>query len=93
MNGKTTFVKLARIGLVAGALLLLSASAACGGSGSSPYGSSSASTPAPTKASASASGSPESSGAQKQLVITAQDFSFSAGRDQRRKGRHDRHHV
>ncbi len=72
------FVKLTRITFAAGALLLMLASAACGGGGSSSYGSSSASTPAPTKASASSSGSPASSGTQKQLAITAQDFSFSA---------------
>jgi len=70
-------VKLTRIALGAGALLLMLVSAACGGGGSS-YGSSKASTPAPTKAGASSSGSPASSGTQKQLTITAKDFSFSA---------------
>jgi plastocyanin len=71
------FVKLTRITLVGGALLLMLASASCGGGGSSSYGSSSASTPGPTKASATSSGSPASSGTQKQLAIAAQDFSFS----------------
>lgn len=75
---KTKFVKLTRVALVAGTLLLMLASAACMGGGGSSYGSSTASTPAATKASAASSGSPASSGTQKQLTITAKDFSFSA---------------
>lgn len=72
-------MKLTQVALVSGALLLMLASAACmGGSSGSSYGSSSASTPAPTKASVSTSSSPGSSGTQKQVAITAQDYSFSA---------------
>jgi plastocyanin len=79
-NRKKQFVKLTRVALVAGALLLMLASAACmGGSSGGSYGSSSASTPVPTKAGVSTSSSPAGNGAQKQLAITAQDFSFSAG--------------
>ena len=69
-------VKLTRRALAVGALLLTLASAACGGSNS--YGTSTASTPASTKVSASSPDSPASSGTQKQLTITAKDFSFGA---------------
>jgi hypothetical protein len=80
ISGRIIFVKLTRVGLLTGALLLMLASAACtGGSSGSSYSSSSAPTVLPTTVSVSTSSSPASSGTQKQVAITARDYSFSAG--------------
>lgn len=87
MSRKTIPLKMARIAFALSAFLLATAAVACGGTSSGDKTSTAvakgaaSATAASTKASSSPAGgssSPTSGGTQKQLTITAKDFSFSA---------------
>jgi plastocyanin len=69
------FPKMKRLTVATSALLVLLAGTACGGGSS--YDRYGASTPAAAKTGVAPSGSPAAGGSQKQITITAKDFSFS----------------